>query len=52
MPEFYIREAFDNNSPDELFERVGYSGDHSKTIALVQAGIYGPHPTTLTTTGL
>jgi len=40
MPEFYIREAFDNNSPDELFERVGYSGDHSKTIALVQAGSY------------
>lgn len=40
MPEFHIREAFDGQSPDEVFERVGFSGDHSKTIQLVQSGAY------------
>ncbi len=39
MPEFYLREAF-NAAPEELFKRVGFSGDHSKTIALVQSGAY------------
>ena len=39
MPEFYLREAF-NESPDQLFEKVGFSGDHSATIALVQSGAY------------
>lgn len=39
MPEFYIREAF-NKAPDEVFSRVGFSGDHSRTIALVQSGAY------------
>ena len=39
MPEFFIREAF-NASPDELFSRVGFSGDHSRTIAQVQRGVY------------
>ena len=39
MPEFFIREAF-NASPDELFSRVGFSGDHSRTIAQVQSGVY------------
>ncbi len=39
MPEFYLREAF-NQSPDQLFEKVGFSGDHSATIALVQSGAY------------
>jgi phosphonate transport system substrate-binding protein len=39
MPEFFIREAFDA-SPDELFSRVGFSGDHSRTIAQVQSGVY------------
>ena len=39
IPEFYIREAF-GKSPDEVFGRVGYSGDHSRTIALVQSGAY------------
>jgi phosphonate transport system substrate-binding protein len=39
MPEFYIREYF-NKSPNELFRSVGFSGDHSRTIALVQAGTY------------
>lgn len=39
MPEYYIRKAF-GKSPNALFKRVGFSGDHSKTIALVQAGSY------------
>jgi phosphonate transport system substrate-binding protein len=39
MPEYFIREQF-GKSPDELFSRVGFSGDHSKTIALVQSGSY------------
>ena len=39
MPEFFIREYF-KKSPREIFRRVGFSGDHSKTIALVQAGSY------------
>ena len=39
MPEYFIREQF-GRSPDELFSRVGFSGDHSKTIALVQSGSY------------
>ncbi len=39
MPEFYIRQHF-KKSPREVFKRVGFSGDHTKTIALVQAGSY------------
>jgi phosphonate transport system substrate-binding protein len=39
MPEYYIREQF-GKSPEKLFSRVGFSGDHSKTIALVQSGSY------------
>jgi len=39
MPEYYIREHF-QKTPDEVFRRVGFSGDHSRTIALVQAGTY------------
>ena len=39
MPEYYIRKHFDK-SPVEIFSKVGFSGDHSKTIALVQAGSY------------
>jgi phosphonate transport system substrate-binding protein len=39
MPEYFIREQF-GKSPDQLFSRVGFSGDHSKTIALVQSGSY------------
>jgi len=39
MPEFYIREAF-NDDPQKVFTRVGFSGDHSRTIALVQSGAY------------
>ena len=39
MPEFYIRQHL-QKSPDEAFGRVGFSGDHSKTLALVQSGAY------------
>jgi phosphonate transport system substrate-binding protein len=39
MPEFFIREYF-KQSPREVFKRVGFSGNHSKTLALVQAGSY------------
>jgi phosphonate transport system substrate-binding protein len=39
MPEFYLRQQF-QQSPDQLFSQVGFSGNHSRTIALVQAGAY------------
>ena len=38
MPEFFIRENL--GSPEDTFKKVGFSGDHSRTIALVQAGSY------------
>ena len=39
MPEYFIREAFDK-SPNDVFKKVGFSGNHSKTISLVQSGAY------------
>ncbi len=39
MPEFYLREHF-GAAPEAVFERVGFSGDHSRTIAQVQAGAW------------
>ena len=39
MPEFHLRQRF-GKSPEALFARVGFSGDHSRTIALVQSGAY------------
>ena len=39
MPEYYIRQHY-QQSPDQVFRRVGFSGDHSRTIALVQSGAY------------
>ena len=36
MPEYYVRQHL--GAPDKVFERFGFSGDHSKTIALVQSG--------------
>lgn len=39
MPEFHIRNQF-GQPPDEVFARVGFSGDHSRTIALVQSGAF------------
>ena len=40
MPEHFIRQAFKGKAPREIFKRVGFSGDHSKTLALVQSGSY------------
>ncbi|MBL4607308.1 MAG: putative selenate ABC transporter substrate-binding protein [Pseudomonadales bacterium] len=39
MPEFYLREHY-GVAPNKIFKRVGFSGDHSRTIALVQSGAY------------
>lgn len=39
MPEYFIRKAF-KKSPNDVFKKVGFSGNHSKTIALVQSGAY------------
>ena len=39
MPDYFIRRAF-GRSPDEVFSRVGFSGDHTRTIQLVQSGAY------------
>lgn len=39
MPEYFIRQHF-KKGPDEVFSRVGFSGDHSKTLQLVQSGAY------------
>jgi phosphonate transport system substrate-binding protein len=39
MPEFHLRRVF-GDAPQALFARVGFSGDHSRTIALVQSGAY------------
>ncbi len=39
MPEFYLREQF-GEAPEAVFSRVGFSGDHSRTIALVESGAY------------
>ena len=39
MPEFYTRQHF-KAPPLAVFGRVGFSGDHSKTLALVQSGSY------------
>ncbi len=39
MPEFHIRRVF-GKPPEAVFARVGFSGDHSRTIALVQSGAY------------
>ncbi|MGU3538473.1 putative selenate ABC transporter substrate-binding protein [Methylobacterium sp. A54F] len=39
MPEFFIRQAF-GKAPEAMFARVGFSGDHSRTIQLVQSGAF------------
>ena len=39
MPEFHIRSAF-GKIPKKIFKKVGFSGNHSRTIALVQSGAY------------
>ncbi|WP_198650336.1 putative selenate ABC transporter substrate-binding protein [Oceanimonas marisflavi] len=39
MPEFFLRQHFEQ-APEDLFSRVGFSGDHNRTISLVQSGAY------------
>ena len=39
MPEFHIRKQF-GKTPDKVFKRVGFSGSHSRTVALVNSGAY------------
>lgn len=39
MPEFFIRDHF-KKAPDVIFSRVGFSGDHSRTMTLVESGAY------------
>lgn len=39
VPEYYLREQF-GEAPDEVFSRVGYSGNHSRTASLVASGAY------------
>ncbi|WP_290784058.1 putative selenate ABC transporter substrate-binding protein [Halomonas sp.] len=39
LPEFFLREHL-GASPNELFTRVGFSGNHSRTISVVQSGAY------------
>jgi len=39
MPEYHLRRIF-NTDPEKIFSRVGFSGDHTKTIELVSSGAY------------
>ncbi|MDI9245410.1 putative selenate ABC transporter substrate-binding protein [Marinobacter sp. CHS3-4] len=39
IPEYYIREAF-SEAPEDVFSRVGFSGNHTRTLRLVEAGTY------------
>ncbi|ART63864.1 putative selenate ABC transporter substrate-binding protein [Kushneria marisflavi] len=39
MPDYYLRERF-NEAPDKVFSRVGYSGDHTRTMTLVESGAF------------
>ncbi|MFC3693353.1 putative selenate ABC transporter substrate-binding protein [Chenggangzhangella methanolivorans] len=40
MPEHFIRQAFPGKTPEQVFPTVGFSGDHSRTIQLVQSGAF------------
>lgn len=40
MPESFIRQAFPGKTPEQVYSRVGFSGDHSRTIQLVQSGAF------------
>ena len=39
MPEHFIEQRF-GKPPEEVFNKVGFSGDHTRTIQLVQSGAY------------
>jgi len=38
MPEYHIRENM--GAPEDVFERVGFSGDHSRTVTQVESGAF------------
>ncbi len=39
MPEYFIKENT-QKTPQQLFTKVGFSGNHTKTVSLVQSGAY------------
>jgi len=39
MPEYFLRQHF-GAAPNEFFRRVGFSGNHTRTAALVESGAY------------
>jgi len=39
MPEYFLSQRF-GASPAAVFDRVGYSGNHTRTVALVESGAY------------
>ncbi|MGB1950155.1 MAG: putative selenate ABC transporter substrate-binding protein [Marinobacter sp.] len=39
IPEYHIRNIF-NEAPEDVFSRVGFSGNHTRTLRLVEAGTY------------
>lgn len=39
MPEHFLRKRFDA-APEDIFRRVGFSGNHTRTVALVESGAY------------
>jgi phosphonate transport system substrate-binding protein len=39
MPEYFLRQRFEE-APESIFERVGFSGNHTRTAALVESGAY------------
>ena len=39
MPEYFIKQNT-TKTPKELFTKVGFSGNHTKTVSLVQSGAY------------
>ena len=39
MPEYHIRQNLEK-SPDDIFKTVGFSGNHSRTVTLVESGAY------------
>ena len=39
MPEYFLRQRF-GKPPEEIFSKVAFSGDHSRTIQLVQSGAF------------
>jgi len=39
IPEFHIRKHF-KKAPNDVFQKVGFSGNHTRTIQLVQSGAY------------